>query len=92
MLGHKKEIIYDSDGSLSVNFDNNTRVSSTIVHNWKHIQMESACLPSSNPSKWDNALSCDQTVTIRRVMFTNLINDFIFDKAPIKVQLLSSYN
>ncbi len=42
MLGHKKEIIYDLDGSFTneANFDSNNRQSAAVVSNWVHLQSE----------------------------------------------------
>lgn len=92
MLGLKREIIYDSDGTFSNSFDANTRTSATVVNNFKHIAAESNCLPTTNSSKWDTTLACDQTLKLARVRFTGLVPSSIFINIGIKVQLLSSIN
>lgn len=83
-------MIYDTDASFSRYFDNITRSSATIVSNFKHLADDPACKSSPTPNIWDNALVCDQSVIIRRVMFTNLQNEKLFDKIAMKVQKISS--
>ena len=39
MIGLKRDVIYDLDGSLSRAFDNTTRTSATIVHGFPHIAL-----------------------------------------------------
>lgn len=44
MLGLKREIIYDKDGTFTNKvFDGTTRVKSTILNGFKHILAESGC-------------------------------------------------
>ena len=88
MNGHKREIIYDTDASLSRSFDGGSasRTSATIVYGYTHLAAEAACSPSNATSKWDNALACDQSVTVRKVMFTNFINKELFQRTPMKVE------
>jgi hypothetical protein len=73
MLGLKKEVFYDMDGSATNGtFDATPRTRATISFGWPHLLQDRACQPASNPTLWDNACICDQTATVRQVMFTNL--------------------
>lgn len=60
-----------------------------MVNALPHLVQEAACSAPSNPALWDNTIVCDQSVTIREVTFTNLVESIVFEKAPMKVQLLS---
>lgn len=75
MIGVKKDVIYDTDGSLSSAFDGMTRTRGTIVSNYPHIAQynQNKCPSSPNAAKWDNAIMCNQDITIRRIYFTNLL-------------------
>ena len=75
----------DLDGSFSANFDGVSRSSATIVKNWPHIAEESACFDTDNTTKWDDVLLCNESITILRVMFTNLLDKNEFKSAPMKV-------
>ena len=72
--GIKREVIHDLDGSFSQGFDSTSRPSGTIVHYWPHIHHKnpSVCPNATTPAKWDNAIYCDNTVSLRRVQFTNM--------------------
>jgi hypothetical protein len=37
MIGVKRDVIYDTDGSFSLRFDGNPQDNATIVHGWPHI-------------------------------------------------------
>ncbi len=39
MVGMKRDVVYDLDGSLSASFDGATRTSATIVSNFAHISV-----------------------------------------------------
>lgn len=45
---------------------------------------------AEHPSLWDNALACDQTITIRRAMFTNLLDNMTFSGVPMKAQKIAN--
>lgn len=94
MIGMKRDVIYDLDASLAASFDGNTigRTSATIVSNWPHIAsyQQSRCVNSTSPAKWDNAIICDQTVTIRRIFITNALNLNDFNNQFIKVAQLNN--
>ena len=77
----KRDVIYDLDGSLSQKFDGISRTSATIVHGWPHIAAfnNNTCPLASNSSEWDGAVMCDPSVTIRRVIFTNMIDHQLFN-------------
>ena len=89
MLGLKRDIIYDLDGTFTSAFDGSSRSSAAIVYSFPHLEQESACLPATTASEWDSTLACDQTVTIRRVMFTNIEPDYTFKWTPLKAQVLA---
>lgn len=90
MNGLRREIIYDLDATFSAPFNGGVRTSATVVNAFPHLVQESGCSAPSTPSLWDHTIVCDQTVPIRRVKFTNLRDSFIFEKAPMKIQLLSN--
>jgi hypothetical protein len=75
MIGVKKDVIYDLDGSLSMAFDGTTRTSGTIVQNYPHIGRynQNNCPPATVAAAWDNTIMCNQNVKIRRIYFTNLL-------------------
>ena len=89
MNGLKRQIIYDLDGSLSKSFNSLSRTSGTIVGNFRHLADDPVCTPATTPSVWDNALVCDETAQVRRVMFTNLGSMGLFASTPMKIQLIS---
>jgi hypothetical protein len=75
MLGGKRDIIYDSDGSFSKYFDGANRTNTTIVANYPHIYSDNPnhCFSPSNATFWDDSRLCDNSLIIRRIMFTNII-------------------
>lgn len=90
MNGQKREIIYDTDGTFSANFNAVPLSSATIVWSFKHLVAESACAAANNPNLWDNALACDSSsVIIRKAMFTNLINRGLFANKAMKIQKIT---
>jgi hypothetical protein len=80
MIGVKRDIIYDTDGSFSSNFDGNTRANGTIVHGYPHIASyhQSDCPPASDSNGWDNSIMCGPSLTLRRVLFSNILNHQLF--------------
>ena len=74
MIGLKRDVIYDADCSFCSKFDSLTRTNATITYGFNHIASYHAdkCPPALVPTQWDNAIICDQSITIRRVWFTNL--------------------
>jgi len=94
MINLKRDVIYDVDGSFSTLFDGTTRASGTIVHGFPHITYNNSqvCPQATHPGDWDNAVMCGPTVTIRRVLFTNIINHQLFVSQLQKAALLSSIN
>lgn len=94
MVNMKRDVIYSLDNSLALPFDGITagRNSSTIVSNFNHIANyhQANCRPASEEIKWDNAILCDQTITIRRIFFTNAINSNTFSGQLMKVKQISS--
>lgn len=93
----KRDVIYDTDGSLSQKFDGTSRASGTIVQGFPHIATtNTADCPSpssvSTPADWDNAVMCGPAITIRRVMFGQLLNKQLFHNQFIKAVELSNIN
>ena len=77
MIGQKKDVIYDLDGSLAAAFGKPSLPSSTLLANFNHVLkgFSSQCsLHTSNSANWDSTILCDDTTTIRRIWFTNAIN------------------
>ncbi len=76
MLGLKREVFYDLDGTLTNNiFDSVTRASATLTFGWPHILQDSACVSADDPTLWDSGALCNESVTVRQVMFSNFLND-----------------
>ena len=92
MIGLKRDVIYDLDGSLSQKFDGTTRTSGTIVHGWPHIAAynQNTCPSATTSTDWDGAVMCGPTVTIRRVVFTNLIDQQLFNAQNMKAAELQA--
>lgn len=88
----KRDVIYDLDGSLSGAFDGGSRTSATIFSNFAHIGAynQDVCTQSPNPAAWDNAYMCDQSVTIRRVYFTNMMDPYTFSAQFMKAVEIST--
>ena len=87
MIGLKRDVIYDLDGSFSMKFDGNSRTSATIVQGFPHIAAfnQANCPPATTVANWDNAVMCGPTITVRRVWFTNLDDQQLFNAQDIKV-------
>lgn len=85
MLGLKRDVIYDLDASLSPYFGGNLGSSATLVCSYNHITQQNSCKQASNSTQWGNLLLCDQTITIRRVFFTNIISLASFNTQDMKV-------
>ncbi len=50
MLGLKREVFYDTDGTLTNGvFDSTTRASATLTFGWEHLLQDPACLPATVP-------------------------------------------
>ena len=88
MLGTKRDVIFDTDGSMSLAFDGTTRSSGgTIVYGYNHIKSfhQNTCPSATVSSDWDGTIMCDSTLTVRRVVFTNIINKGTFNGQSMKV-------
>ena len=86
MNGHKKDILYDLDGSFTTNqFDGQTRTGGAVTHNWKHLANDAACSPTSNIAAWDDTLMCDSSVKVIGIEITALTTS-IFDSQAMKVE------
>jgi len=94
MIKVKKDVIYDLDASFSSKFDGGSRTSATIVWGFPHIATYNAavCPSATSPTNWDNAVMCDQTVAIKRVLFGNIINKQLFVSQKQKAAELPTIN
>jgi hypothetical protein len=93
MNGHKKEIIYDIDGTFSTTaFDGTQRKSAAIVNNYKHLASDPACKPTSNSLIWDNTIACDETVKVARVTISGLNPTSIFTGVGLKAEPIATVN
>jgi len=97
MIGVKKDIIYDLDGSLSVAFDGtarSVRTSGTLVQNYPHIAQynQNTCPSATDPTLWDNAIMCNQNKVIRKIVFTNLMEFNTFKMQTMKVVPINSFD
>ena len=92
MIGLKRDVIYDLDGSLSYAFDQTSRTSGTIVHGFPHIASSnpSLCPAALSPGNWDGAVMCGASATLRRVVFTNLANHQDFASQNLRATELSN--
>lgn len=87
MIGLKRDIIYDIDGSLSIAYDNTSRpTGATIVHGYPHIASTNTdfCPPPADTTKWDGAVMCNSSTSLRRVGFTNLADHQDFQRQFMK--------
>jgi hypothetical protein len=93
MLGLKREVFYDLDGSLTNGvFDSVTRLSATLTFGWRHLLQDPACVSATNPALWDTAAVCGPTVTVRQVMFANMINPELFSRQSIRVRMHADFD
>lgn len=87
MIGLKRDVIYDMDGSLSLAFDSKSRsTGATIVHGFPHIANTNPdfCPPPTDATKWDGAVMCNSSTSLRRVGFTNLADHQDFQRQFMK--------
>ena len=90
MLGVRRDVFYDMDGSATNGvFDSTTRTSATITNNWAHLLEDAGCTTPTTIDKWGGTIACDQTVPIRQVLFNNLIKLLEFKGISIKAKLLN---
>lgn len=94
MIGLKRDIVRDLDGSLSQAFDGQTRASGTVVHGFPHIAAynNADCPPASTTTDWDDAVMCAPALKLRRAWITNLIDKQLFNAQLMKVVQLNSIN
>lgn len=80
MIGLKRDVLRDLDGSFSQAFDGTNRTSGTIIYGWSHIAAynQASCPPATTAALWDNAVMCGPSEKVRRVFFTNLIDTNLF--------------
>jgi len=75
MLGLKREVFNDLDGSLTSEFlSPSAGAPGTLTYGWPHLLQDPACVNATDSSFWDNGAFCDATVTVRQVMFTNILD------------------
>jgi hypothetical protein len=94
MIGLKRDIVRDLDGSLSQAFDGLTRASGTVVHGFPHIAAynNADCPPPSTGTDWDTSVMCGPSLTLRRVFIANLIDKQLFNAQLMKVVQFNSIN
>ena len=81
------------DGSLTNTVFNARNVSkATLTYGWPHLLQNSACQNALTKTKWDNAAVCNEAVTIRQVMFANLVEKEVFKSISIKARQINSTN
>jgi hypothetical protein len=91
MNGLKREILYDLDGTFTTNqFDGNQRQAAAVTYNYKHLQTEAACLPTTSTASWDNTIACDQSVKLVTVTFNNLQSSSLFALTGLKAQEIAN--
>lgn len=92
--GDRRNIFYDIDGTLSgANFNGSTpRVNSAIVPYFPHLDVAGKCFNNTNSLLWNTSLICDNTTTVRNVMFTNTISFDLFENQPIKFYALNAFD
>lgn len=73
MYGERRDIIYDTDGSLSPYFFNSTQDNGTLVNSFPHITFNSDECRTSNLTAWSSLAFCDSSTIVRRIMLTNAI-------------------
>jgi hypothetical protein len=79
------------DGSLTnTKFNTRNVTSGTLTYGWPHLLQNAACQSASNKTKWDNAAVCNEAVTIRQVMFGNLVEKEEFKSISIKARQINS--
>jgi len=59
MIGLKRDILYDLDGTFSAPLNSLTRPRGTVVWGYKHLTDDSACTPATMPGIWDDSIVCD---------------------------------
>lgn len=87
MIGLKRDVIYDLDGSLSTYHNGIAFPSGTIVSNFNHIAKyhQDNCPPAAIPLNWDNAIMCNQNIKLRRIFFHNLLPFNTFDNTAMGI-------
>lgn len=84
MLGYNNDVIYSADNSLISYFNTagaeSPILNGTILYQWPHIANaeKKHCFLPLNSSIWDGTMFCDQSLTIRRVYFTNIYYPYNF--------------
>lgn len=91
MLGLKKEIIYDNDGTFTTGvFDNTVRTKATVMKGFQHILSEPGCNSAVNQTIWDGSAVCSANLTIRRVTFMNILPEDSINFYPPYVSKMSN--
>ena len=83
------QVIYDLDGSLSTVHGGSSKTSGAVVYGFPHLTGESACPAAIDPTIWDSSLYCDQTVTVRGAMVTNIMPSNDFKGLAMRVKQIS---
>ncbi len=88
----RREIFIDLDGSLTKpiaqSLNLTSQLSGSISPYRSSLMMPNHCYNIT--SKWDNSVYCDQTVTMRGILFSNAIPKIDFNAIDIKIRLLEN--
>lgn len=64
-------MFYDEDGTLTNTvFSNGILPRATLTAGYLHLAQNIACKSATTPTRWSYAIRCDNTVTIKQIMFT----------------------
>lgn len=91
--GWRREIFIDQDGSLTkpiATAMGKTFTSGTVTPYFDHLNIPTKC--HNIVPLWDNSSFCDNTITVRALLFTNNIPFSSFVGQSIKTALLSTPN
>ena len=80
------------DGTFSRGYDNVFRTKATILKAFQHIRGEPGCIYVDKSIKWDYAIVCNESVTVRKVTFMNVLPYYFANHFPLKVARLSDIN
>jgi hypothetical protein len=73
MYGGRRDIIYDTDGSVSTYFFSTHQTNGTLVNSFPHITFSSDRCRTSNSNAWNALAFCSSSTVVRRIMITNAI-------------------
>lgn len=92
---HRREIFIDLDGTLTEPIRSDLGIASqssaTISPYRPSLMVPNHCYATADltTDKWDDSVYCDQTVTMRGILFTNAIPKIDFNAIDMKAKLLA---